>query len=372
MRDFYDILGVNRGADTAELKSAYRKLAKKYHPDLNPEDEEAEKNFKEVNYAYEVLSDPDKRMRYDRFGEAGVNQQGGYSGGFGDFFEDIFDIFGGGFNGRGSRGPQPRIGEDINFHMNLSFKESVFGLEREINLKREVSCHKCEGEGMEPGSSKSTCPVCHGSGQVKQVQRTFLGQHVTVGQCSNCNGTGAVIETPCSNCNGSGREIREETISVKIPAGVDGQSVLTMRGMGHTGINGGPPGDIYIYFDVAEDEKIIRQGQNLWVDVPLTLEEAIFGTSINVPTINGVKKVKVSKGTQFLDSEIIGGAGMPSTRGNMNGDLILRYTMEIPKGSLEIKSKEIKRWKLHNKVVDQRTLLFEHMSETFSKVEDSI
>lgn len=232
-RDYYEILDIDKNASEGDIKKAYRNLAKKYHPDLNPDNAEAEQKFKEATAAYEILSDPDKRSRYDRYGHAGVDPQAGNGdfGGFGDIFEDIFDIFGGGFGGysQGARKNGPSKGTDLRYNLNLEFREAVFGVEKEIQFRRSESCSTCDGSGAEPGTHKETCSKCHGTGQVRYAQQTPLGQFVRVGSCDVCNGSGEVIEEKCHTCGGSGKETKTKRINVKIPAGVDNGSVISLE-----------------------------------------------------------------------------------------------------------------------------------------------
>lgn len=375
LRDFYEILGVQRTADQVTIKKAYRSLAKKYHPDLNPGDEEAEHRFKEINYAYEVLSDEDKRMRYDRFGEAGVNQQGGFQdfGGFGDIFSDIFDVFGGfgGFSSTGGqrRGPMPKQGSDVTVQVKLSFQEALFGKSVDVKLKRRIHCHHCDGTAKEPGTEEETCPTCHGTGQERRVENSFLGQHVSVSVCSQCHGTGTIIKEPCHVCHGTGEEDEVETVSVKIPAGVDDGNILTLRGRGHAGTHGGPPGDAYLVVQVDTPEYVERQGVDLFVDVPLTLEEAVFGTKLSIPTIKGKETLKVHKGTQMGDTYVISQGGVPHLRRQSHGDLIVRYTITIPTGTFHMKSQDVSKWKVNQSVIQEREAMMQDLEELFTAPE---
>ena len=288
VRDLYEILEISKDASQEDIKRAYRKLAKKYHPDLNPNDAEAEQNFKEVNAAYEVLSDQEKRSRYDRFGHAGVDPQagGGDFGGFGDIFDDLFDVFGG-FGGRstGRRRSGPARGADIQQSVTLEFREAAFGVEKEVQVRRYETCGTCEGSGAKPGTDKNTCSKCHGSGEVRYTQQTPFGQFVQVGVCDQCNGTGETFEEKCETCQGSGKEIKTRKINVNIPAGVDSDSVMTVRGEGHSGEKGGPPGDLYLYISVKEDPVFSRRGTNIYVTVPITFAQATLGSEIEIPTL---------------------------------------------------------------------------------------
>lgn len=368
MRDFYEILGVSKNVSTSELKIAYRKLAKKYHPDLNPGDEEAEVKFKEINYAYEVLSDENKRARYDRFGEAGINgQQQDFGGGFGDIFDDLFDVFGGfRTQHRTYQGPTPKHGDDIIYTMELSFQEALYGVDKEWTIEHDVTCNHCEGEGYEPGTEKSTCETCDGSGQVKRVQQSFLGQHVTIGECPDCHGTGEVIEVPCEECHGNGKVSKEEVVNLHVPPGVDNSSVLTMRGKGHVGEHGGRTGDVYVYIKVEDHQYVKRMGNNLVIDLPLTMEEAIFGVKLTVPTPYGEEKLKIKKGTQFSQPIIIENAGMEDVRTKSKGNLIYRAKIDIPEGTYDMKKKNIAKWKIHDKIKEDRDSILSELSTLFT------
>ncbi|MFA7502161.1 MAG: molecular chaperone DnaJ, partial [Anaerovoracaceae bacterium] len=285
-RDYYDVLGLKKGATDDEIKSAFRKLAMKYHPDKNQGDKEAEEKFKELNEAYSILSDPDQKNKYDRFGHAGVDPNagfggaGGFEGGFGGF-EDLFNMFGGGFGGfQQTRRNGPRRGADIQRHMTISFEEAAFGTKKEIRLTKDVACSECEGSGAAKGTSKKTCPTCSGTGQVRTVQSTPLGQFQSVRPCDECDGTGEVIEKPCPKCSGTGKVRKTVTLSVDIPAGVDSDSVIPLRGQGQPGSNGGPPGDLYIVLSVSPHKLFTRKGDDLWLEMPITFSQAALGDSI--------------------------------------------------------------------------------------------
>lgn len=330
MRDYYEILGVDRSASSEEIKRAYRKVAKKYHPDLNPNDKEAEHKFKEANTAYEVLSDDNKRSMYDRYGEEGVNGQGAQGfGGFGDIFEDIFDIFGGGFSGGGRRSG-PQRGSDLRYNLTLEFEEAVFGVEKEIQIRREENCSVCEGTGAEPGTNKETCPKCKGSGQIRYVQQSPFGQMVRVGTCDQCNGTGEIIEENCHKCHGSGKEIKNKKISVKVPKGVDTGSIISIRGEGEAGDKGGPPGDLYIYIQVKEDEVFQREGNSIFLNVPISFTEAALGAEIDIPTLEGTEKFDIPEGTQTGTRFKLRNKGVPHLRGNGRGDLYFTVEVMVP------------------------------------------
>ena len=342
-RDYYEVLGVSKGAGADEIKKAYRKLAVKYHPDKNPGDKAAEEKFKEVNEAYAVLSDPDKKNKYDRFGHAGVDPNAGFGGGAGGFggfggFEDIFDMFGGafgggfgGFGGGGrSRRNGPRKGSDLQKAITIDFKEAAFGAKKQIRINKYVKCKTCGGTGAEPGTSKKTCPTCGGSGEVRTAQRTPLGTFQSVSPCSDCNGTGEINESPCKDCGGTGKIRDNVTISVNIPAGVDNESVIPIKGQGEPGINGGPDGDLYIVINVEPHPLFERRGQDLWLEIPITFDQAALGDEIIVPTLEEKVSYKVPAGTQPGTVFRLKNKGIKSVRGNRKGDLYVRVTLEVP------------------------------------------
>lgn len=336
MKDYYEILNVSKDASLDEIKAAYRKLAKKYHPDLNPNDKEAEQKFKEINEAYEVLSDPEKRRRYDMFGEAGVNGQGGYSQdftGFGDIFDDIFDMFTGGF-GRAThraRDYGPVKGADLRYDLTLEFEEAVFGAEKEIQIRRSESCSTCNGTGVKPGSSKETCSKCNGSGEIRYAQRTPFGQFVRVATCDMCGGTGEIIKEKCVSCNGTGKVLKNKRIKVKIPAGVDTGSIISVKGEGEAGDRGGPPGDLYVYINVKPHKIFKRKGNDIFLTVPISFTEACLGAEIEVPTLEGIEKFDLPAGTQTGEEFKLKNKGVPNVRGFGRGDLYFKVKIQVPK-----------------------------------------
>ncbi len=341
MRDYYEVLNIDKNASEDEIKRAYRTLAKKHHPDLNPDNEEAEHIFKEVSNAYEVLSDSTKRSNYDRYGHAGVNGQSGGAGfgGFGDIFEDIFDIFGGGFSGS-SRRTGPVRGEDLRYNLNIEFKEAVFGVEKEIQIKRTENCSTCDGTGAEPGTSKSTCGNCNGRGEVQYAQQTPFGQFVRTETCDVCNGLGEIIDKKCGTCNGAGKEIKNKKIKVKVPAGVDNNSVISIRGEGESGLRGGPSGDLYIYLSYKEDKIFKREGNNIYLDIPITFTEASLGAELEIPTLEDTKEYSIPAGTQTGTEFKIKNNGVPYLRGGGRGDLIFTVNIKVPT-KLNDKQKEM-------------------------------
>lgn len=344
-RDYYEVLGLDKNSTEDDIKRAYRNMAKKYHPDLNPNDTEAELRFKEANEAYEILSDSEKRSRYDRFGHAGVDPQaGGYGqgfSGFGDIFDDIFDIFGGGF-GSSARRSGPMRGADLQYDLRLEFKEAVFGVEKEIQIQRTENCEKCEGSGAKPGTGKETCATCNGRGEVRYAQQTPFGQFVRTSVCDSCNGSGEVIKDKCDMCHGSGNQTKTRKIKIKVPAGVDNGSVISMRGEGESGSRGGPSGDLYIYINVAEDPIFNRRGNNIYVNIPISFTEAALGADIEVPTLEGISNYSVPEGTQTGTEFRLKQMGVPHLRTHGRGDLYFTVDVHVPT-NLNEKQKEILR-----------------------------
>lgn len=348
-RDYYEILGIDKNADADTIKSAYRKLAKKYHPDLNPGNAEAEKSFKEVNEAYSVLSDPDKKAKYDQFGKAAFDPSAGggsYSGGFGDFGDlgDIFgSIFGGAFGGGSSRRTGPQRGEDVQVRLTLSFEEAVFGCKKTVNYSRLHKCPACAGSGAEAGTKAETCPTCHGSGQRVVVQRMGGMSFQSKTTCDTCRGTGKYIKTPCSKCRGTGLERENKSLNVSVPAGIDDGERIALRGQGCEGKNGGTAGDLIIFVTVKNHNMFTRDGVNLYCDVPVTVAEATLGGEIDVPTLEGTEKYTVSEGTQNGTTFTLRGKGVPYVnRSDRRGDLICTVNVEIPRG-LNEKQKQAMR-----------------------------
>ena len=341
-RDYYEVLGVSKTATQDELKKAYRKLARKYHPDLNKDNPEAAEKFKECNEAYSVLSDEQKRAQYDQFGHAAFENGGmgggpgaGGFGGFGGFggsgMEDIFDMFFGG-QGRGGRSTNagPQRGADLRFDLEISFEEAAFGLEKEISLNRAERCEHCHGDGAEPGSKVETCPECNGSGYVRYTQNTMFGQMVNERPCSRCHGEGKIISNPCKKCHGSGTVKKAKKLKVKIPAGVDNGSRLRVAGEGEAGVKGGPSGDLYVYLYVKEHKFFERDGTTVLCEVPINIVQATLGAEIKVPTLDGQVIMKVPEGTQPGKVMRIKGKGIPSLRGGARGDQLVRIKVVVP------------------------------------------
>ncbi len=343
-RDYYEVLGVAKGVGYDELKKAYRQLAKKYHPDLNPGDKDAERKFKEVNEAYEVLSDKDKRARYDQFGHAGVDPNygggagyGGFSGAgfdFGDLGDIFSDFFGGGFGGSSRRANPnaPRRGGDLHASCTISFFEACRGVKKEVTIARQEVCPDCHGSGAAGGKEPQTCPDCGGSGQVRVTQRTPLGSISTQRTCSRCGGKGRIVTDPCRKCSGSGRIKNTHTISVNIPAGIDDGQTLAVRGQGDNGINGGPSGDLNVTISVRPDTLFKRDGYDIWCEIPLTYSQAVFGDDLIVPTIDGKVKYTIPEGTQPGTVFRLKGKGVPALNNRGRGDQYVEVTVEVPKG----------------------------------------
>ncbi|KXO17083.1 chaperone protein DnaJ [Clostridiales bacterium KA00134] len=340
MRDFYEILDIERSAGETEIKTAYRKMAKKYHPDLNPGDKEAEVKFKEVQAAYEVLSDSQKRQIYDTYGEEGLNGQAQSSGfgGFGDIFSDIFDIFGGGsaYSSRSGRNPNsPKKGNDLRYDIQIEFKEAYTGVEKEISISHRVKCSHCHGEKCEPGTDKKTCDKCHGTGEVSHRVSTPLGQFVQVGTCDKCGGSGQIIETKCKVCKGQGSVKENKKIKLNIPAGVDNNNIMTIEGMGDAGENGGPAGDLYVYIHVKEDEFFKRVNGDLYIEMPITYTDAVLGGKIKVPTMEGIEDFDLPRATEAGKRFKIAKKGMPILNRKTKGDLYFDVEIIIPKNPSE-------------------------------------
>lgn len=351
-RDYYEVLGVNKSATDDELKKAYRKLAKKYHPDANPDNKaEAEAKFKEVNEAYENLSDPQKRRMYDQFGHDGPQGFGGAGGPFGgqggyysystsDFgdFGDLGDIFssffGGGFGGRTSSRRQsgPKKGADLNLNMEITFEQAFLGVEKEVIITRNDTCDTCHGSGAKPGTSKMKCTTCNGSGQVTQVQNTILGQMQTRRTCTACHGTGEIIKEPCEHCHGKGTIRKQPKIKVKIPAGIDDNQTVVLRGEGEPGEKGGPKGDLYITVRIKRHSIYTRKGNNVLCEVPITITQATLGAELEIPMVDGTKeKYKISEGTQTGTKFTLRNKGFKSVNSSSVGDFVFTVTVQTPK-----------------------------------------
>ena len=352
-RDYYEVLGVSKSATQEEIKKAYKALAKKYHPDLNPDSKTAESKFKEINEAFEVLGDDQARARYDQFGHndpgAGFGQGGFSQGGFGQGgfgqggfgqggfganpFGDIFEsLFGNAAYGRsgGEAAHGPQKGADLRLDMTIAFEEAATGVEREVTITRKENCSTCGGSGAASGTSRKKCPTCGGSGRVRSTQSTPFGQFQTVLTCSTCNGAGTIVEKPCHDCNGSGRVRRERKIKVNVPAGVNNGSRLRMAGEGEGGINGGPPGDLYIYISVKPHKIFTRNGDDILCEYSITFTQAALGAEVEVPTLEGKAKMTIPEGTQSGTTFRMRGRGFPKLRGYGKGDQHVKVKVVTP------------------------------------------
>ncbi len=376
-RDYYDVLGVSRNATLVEIKKAYRKLAIKYHPDKNPDDPDAEEKFKEAAEAYEVLSDPDKRRRYDQFGHSGVGGSGGFGGGgmsMDDIFSHFGDIFGSAFGGGFSSGGSQRSrrvnkGSNLRVKVKLTLDEMANGVEKKIKIKKYVKCKACNGTGAADSNSMQTCPTCRGTGQVTRVTNTFLGQMHTTSTCPQCGGEGRIIHKPCHVCHGNGIVKEEEIVTVKIPPGVNNGMQLTLSGKGNAGARGGINGDLIILIEEVPHEHLKRDGNNLIYDLYLNFADAALGTEVYIPTVDKKVKFKIPAGTQGGKVFRLRGKGLPDINGYGRGDLIVNVNVWTPQ-KLSREEKEILE-KLRNsdnfkpKPTSKDKSFFERMKEYF-------
>ena len=351
-KDYYEVLGLDKGASDSEIKKAYRSLAKKYHPDANPDNKEAEAKFKEVGEAYEVLSDSQKRAAYDQFGHAAFEQgggggAGGFSGnmgGMGDIFENIFgggfgDIFGGGSRRRNG----PRRGEDLQATVIISFEEAVFGCQKEINIAVTEQCDECKGTGAKPGTYPETCKNCNGSGQERVVQQTMFGAMQSVRTCSHCGGSGKVIKTPCSKCSGNGNVKVKRSVKFDVPKGINHGQSIRKSGMGNAGERGGGNGDLYIEINVRPHKSFVRKENNIYLDVPITFAQAALGDTITIPTIDGDEEYTLKAGTQPNSTDTLKNKGVFNVRNpKVRGDQIITFKVQVPT-KLSEKQKKILR-----------------------------
>ena len=334
-RDYYEVLGVSREASEADIKKAYRKLARQYHPDVNTGDKTAEEKFKEINEAYEILSDQEKRARFDQFGHAGNDPNAGFGGGAGfggSGFGDIFDMFfGGGFGGGGNQQRGPQQGQDLRADLEISFEDAAFGVEKDIEIPRLEDCPDCHGTGAADGTAPKTCQVCRGTGQVTVAQSTPFGRFQTTRTCHNCHGEGKVIDHPCKTCRGQGKVRRNRTIHIKVPGGVDSGSRLRVSGEGEPGTRGGPAGDLYVFLHVKPHKFFERQNNDIYCEIPITIVQAALGDEIDVPTLEGKRaKLKIPEGTQTGTFFRMKNLGIPHLRGHGRGDLRVKVVVTTP------------------------------------------
>lgn len=373
-KDFYEVLGVSKGASDDEIKKAYRKLAKQYHPDINPGDKKAEAKFKEVGEAYEILSDPQKRSRYDQFGHAGVDPSygagaGGFGGGFDDIdLGDLFGSFFGGFGGSTrTRNPNgPIRGRDIALTISLSFEEAALGCKKDISIPHLETCETCNGSGAKNGTNAEVCSTCGGTGSIRATERTMLGTMQVQKTCPHCNGKGKIIKDPCSNCNGQGRVRKQRKLTVTVPAGINHGQIFTLRGQGDAGQNGGPAGDANITVSVRSHAMFERDGYDIWCDIPIAFMQAALGDEITVPTLEGKVKYTVPEGTQPQTVFRLKGRGVPYINGRGKGDQFVRVTVEVPK-SLNNKQKQALRDfenTLSDRNYEKRKSFFERIKES--------
>lgn len=378
-RDYYEVLGVSKGASDDEIKKAYRQMAKKYHPDLHPGDKEAEQHFKEVNEAYEVLSDPQKKSRYDQFGHAGVDPNygagaaGGYgaygTGGFDGMDIDLGDIFSSFFGGGGRRANPnaPCRGADASASVVISFEESARGCKKQVDVSLIESCPSCHGSGAAPGTSPKTCPDCQGTGQIRQQQRTPFGVIQTQTACSRCGGSGRVVDTPCPTCKGGGQVRNRVKVGINIPAGIDDGQVISIRGKGNAGKNGGPAGDLQVEVSVRPHPVFEREGYDITCDLPLTYAQAALGAEVSIPTLDGKEEYTIKEGTQPGDVIRLRGKGFPYINGRGRGDELVRVTIEIPKNLSSEQKKLLQELesKMGDKNYQKRKSFFDKVKEAF-------
>lgn len=374
-KDYYAILGLDRNASEEDIKKAFRKLALQYHPDRNPGDKAAEEKFKEINEAYQVLSDPNKKAQYDQFGTTDFNGQGDFGGfdfggfhdfgGFGDIFETIFGDGFGNFSSRRANGPQR--GADLQYTLNLTFEEAAFGTVKEIEINRNEECKKCNGTGAKPGTRPITCDKCGGTGQIKISRRTGFGNFVSVTTCDKCQGKGTIIREACPDCHGSGMVRKKRKITIKIPAGVDTGNTIPLRNEGEPGLRGGEHGDLYVNINVLPHKLFKRDGFDVICDIPISFPQAALGAEIDVPTLDGLIKYTIPEGTQSGTIFRLKGKGIPKIRGYGRGDEIIRVLVEVPK-KLNEKQKELLRQFAEccgEETNEQRKSFFDKMKDAF-------
>ena len=381
-RDYYEVLGIAKGASEDEIKKAYRKVAKKYHPDLNPGNKEAEEKFKEANEAYEVLSNPEKKAKYDQFGFAGVDpnygagQGGGFGGGFGGGVDlgDIFgDIFGGGFGGFGGSSSRSnpnglRKGADVRVPLTLSFMEAVHGCTKTISITRRETCPDCNGSGAARGTSPETCPDCGGRGYVMRQMRTPFGVMQSQQPCQRCGGKGKFVKNPCTHCHGTGKVGVKKSLEVRIPAGVDDDQSVALRGQGDAGLNGGPNGDVIVLLNVKPDPMFQRDGYDVYVNVPITFKQAVLGDEVVVPTVDGKVEYTVPEGTQSGTTFRLRGKGIQYLNGRGRGDMYVKCEVEIPKKLNKAQRDALKKFEgtLKEENYEKRKGFFKKLKDMFA------
>ncbi len=374
-RDYYEVLGVSRQATSEDIKKAYRKLAKKYHPDMNPGDKDAEAKFKEVNEAYSVLSDEQKRANYDRFGHAAFDGAGNGFDGFDGFgfggLDDLFETFMGGAFGRSRRSGNygPVRGRDIQYSIDITFEEAAFGVTKEIPVTRLQTCTTCNGTGAKPGTYPENCKRCQGTGQIRYSQATPFGQFVNVKTCDACNGEGKIITHPCETCHGKGRVSKNSRISLNIPAGIDDGQTISLNGEGESGLRGGPAGDLYVTIHIKKHPIFKREGYDVVCDVPISFTQAALGGEIEIPTIDGIIKYTIPEGTQTSTVFKLKGKGIKRLRSNSRGDQYFRVIVEVPK-KLNQKQKDLLRQFAEisgDEVLEQKKGFFEKVKDLFKE-----
>ena len=374
-RDYYEVLGVAKGASEDEIKKAYRQMAKKYHPDLNPGDKEAEARFKEVNEAYEVLSDSQKKARYDQYGHAGVDPNfgaGGYQGyGFDGMDIDLGDIFSSFFGGGGARRSNPnapRRGSDVSASVVISFEEAARGCKKQVDVRLVDTCSDCRGSGAAKGSAPKPCPACNGTGQERRQQRTPFGVIQTQSVCSRCRGKGKIIDKPCSTCSGTGQVRRPSSVGINIPAGIADGQVITIRGKGNAGTNGGPAGDLEIQVAVRPHPVFEREGYDVHCELPLTFAQMALGAEVQVPTLDGNVPYTVREGAQPGETFRLKGKGFPYINGRGRGDEVVRVTVEVPKNLTSEQKKLLHAFEesLGDKNYQKRRSFFDKLRDAFN------
>ncbi|NLJ40726.1 MAG: molecular chaperone DnaJ [Clostridiales bacterium] len=378
-RDYYEVLGVNKDATEGDIKSAFRKLARKYHPDVNKDDPQAEEKFKELNEAYSVLSDPKTRSEYDQFGHAGAAGQGfggfdfggfdfgGFGGGFGDIFDTIFGSEG--FGGRRGSGRQgPLRGSDMRYNLTISFEEAAFGTTKEIEIARHEVCDECGGSGALKGTQPETCSKCSGAGEISYSQNTAFGRFVNVRACDRCGGEGTTISKPCTKCNGRKKIRKIKKISLNIPAGIDNGQAITLRGEGEAGERGGPSGDLYVYVTVKPHALFVREGYDIHCEVPITFVQAALGDNIEVPTLGGRVKYKIPEGTQTGTVFRLKNQGVQRLRSSSRGDLFIKVNIDVPKRLREKQKQLLRQFEDETKgkeYYEQKKSFVEKMKDVF-------